>query len=42
LPEHAQNIYKEAHASALQQYKNPEERRAGKRESAEEVAHKVA
>jgi cation transport regulator len=42
LPVHAQEIYKEAHASALQQYQNPEKRRGGKRESAEEVAHKVA
>jgi cation transport regulator len=26
----------------LQQYQNPEKRRGGKRESAEEVAHRVA
>ena len=42
LPEHAQEICKEAHANALQQYQKPEKRRGGKRESAEQVAHKVA
>ncbi|HEY7079919.1 MAG TPA: ChaB family protein [Nitrososphaeraceae archaeon] len=42
LPEHAQNIYKKTHASALEQYQNPEKRRGGKRESAEQVAHKAA
>jgi cation transport regulator len=42
LPEHAQHIYKKAHASALDQYKNPEKRRGGKRQSAEQVAHKAA
>ena len=42
LPEHAQEIYKEAHANALQQYQKPEKRRGGKRQSVEEVAHKVA
>jgi cation transport regulator len=42
LPHHAQEIYKEAHASALQQYKDPSKRRGGKRQSAEEVAHKTA
>jgi cation transport regulator len=42
LPQHAQEIYKEAHANALQQYQNPEKRRGGKRQSVEEVAHKVA
>jgi cation transport regulator len=40
LPHHAQEIYKEAHANALQQYKDPSKRRGGKRQSAEEVAHK--
>jgi cation transport regulator len=40
LPEHAQDIYKEAFNSAYSQYDKPEERRddAGQ----EEVAHKVA
>ena len=30
LPEHAQHIYKKAHASALGEYQNPEKRRGGK------------
>jgi cation transport regulator len=42
LPEHAQEIYKKAHTNALEQYKNPEKRRGGKRQSAEQVAHKTA
>lgn len=42
LPEHAQHIFEKAHSSALKEYKNPEKRRGGKKESAEEVAHKVA
>ena len=42
LPEHAQHIYKKAHASAIDQYQNPEKRRGGKRQSAEQVAHKTA
>ncbi|MBV9175547.1 MAG: ChaB family protein [Nitrososphaeraceae archaeon] len=42
LPEHAQHIYKKAHASAIDQYQNPEKRRGGKKQSAEEVAHKAA
>ena len=42
LPEHAQHIYKKAHASATEQYQNPEKRRGGKKQSAEEVAHKTA
>jgi cation transport regulator len=42
LPEHAQHIYKKTHASALEQYQNPEKRRGGKRQSLEEVAHKAA
>jgi cation transport regulator len=41
LPKHAQHIYKKAHASAIEQYQNPEKRRDGKK-SAEEVAHKTA
>ena len=42
LPEHAQHIYKKAHSNALEQYQNPEKRRGGKKQSAEEVAHKAA
>ena len=42
LPEHVQHIYKKAHASAIDQYQNPEKRRGGKRQSPEEVAHKAA
>jgi len=41
LPKHAQEIYKEAHLNALKQYQKPEKRRGGKKESAEQVAHKV-
>ena len=42
LPEHAQHIYKKTHARATEQYQNPEKRRGGKKQSAEEVAHKTA
>jgi cation transport regulator len=42
LPEHAQEIYKEAHANALKQYQSPAKRRGGKKQSAEQVAHKTA
>jgi len=42
LPEHAQHIYKKAHASAIDQYQDPEKRRGDKRQSAEQVAHKAA
>ena len=42
LPEHAQEIYKQAHANALKQYQNPAKRRGGKKQSAEQVAHKTA
>jgi cation transport regulator len=42
LPEHAQHIYKKTHDSAIEQYQNPEKRRGGKKQSAEEVAHKAA
>jgi cation transport regulator len=42
LPEHAQHIFKKAHASAVKEYQDPDKRREGKKESAEEVAHKVA
>jgi cation transport regulator len=41
LPKHAQEIYKEAHLNALKQYQKPEKRRGGKKQSAEQVAHKV-
>ena len=42
LPEHAQHIYKKTHSNALEQYQSPEKRRGGKKQSAEEVAHKAA
>ena len=42
LPEHAQQIFKKAHANAVKQYQNPAKRREGKNQSAEEVAHKAA
>jgi cation transport regulator len=42
LPKHAQHIYKKTHANAIEQYQNPEKRRGGRRQSAEEVAHKAA
>ena len=42
LPKHAQHIFTKAHASAIEQYKNPAKRRGGARQSAEEVAHKAA
>ena len=42
LPEHVQHIYKKAHNNAVRQYEDPEKRRGGKNESAEEVAHKVS
>ncbi|MAR56289.1 MAG: cation transport regulator [Rickettsiales bacterium] len=40
LPNHAQDIYKEAFNSAWDQYKDAEDRRGD--DSREEVAHKVA
>lgn len=40
LPEHAQDIYREAYNSASEEYKDPEKRRG--RSSREETAHKVA
>lgn len=40
LPEHGQEIYKEAFNSAWEQYDEPEERRGD--DSREETAHKVA
>jgi cation transport regulator len=41
-PQHARHIYKKAHGNAEKQYKNPEKRRSGKRQSVDEVTHKVA
>ncbi len=40
LPEHAQEIYKEAFNHAWQEYRDPSNRRGD--ESLEEVSHKVA
>jgi cation transport regulator len=40
LPQHAQDIYREAFNSAWEQYDRPEERRGDS--SREEVAHRVA
>ena len=40
LPKHAQEIYREAHNNALQEYKDPKKRRGDA--SLEETAHKVA
>jgi cation transport regulator len=40
LPEHAQDIYREAFNHAYEEYKDPDKRRTD--ESQEEVAHKVA
>jgi cation transport regulator len=40
LPDHAKEIYKEAHNKALEEYRDPKKRRG--KESLEEVAHKVA
>lgn len=42
LPSHAQKIYSKAHKNALKQYSIPSKRRGGKRQSKEQVAHKVA
>lgn len=42
LPKYAQHIFKKAHASAIKEYKDPDKKRGGKKESVEEVAHKVA
>ncbi len=42
LPSHAQKIYSKAHKNALKQYASPSKRRGGKRQSNEQVAHKVA
>ena len=40
LPKHAQEIYREAHNNALEEYKHPKKRRGDA--SLEETAHKVA
>jgi cation transport regulator len=40
LPEHGQDIYREAFNSAWEEYKDPSQRRGN--ESREEVSHKVA
>ncbi|MGI5827794.1 MAG: ChaB family protein [Patescibacteria group bacterium] len=40
LPEHGQDIYREAYNSAWEQYDEPEERRGGR--SREETAHAIA
>lgn len=40
LPNHAQEIFKEAFNSAYEQYKDPEDRQGG--DSREDVARKVA
>ena len=42
LPSHAQHIYAKAHKSALKQYRSSSKRRGGKRQSREQIAHKVA
>jgi cation transport regulator len=42
LPQHAQHIFKKVHGNAVKQYQNPAKRRGGKKQSAEEVAHKTA
>jgi cation transport regulator len=42
LPSHAQKIYTKAHKNALKHYSIPSKRRGGKRQSKDQVAHKVA
>ncbi|HEU5446325.1 MAG TPA: ChaB family protein [Nitrososphaeraceae archaeon] len=42
LPQHAQHIFKKAHGNAVKQYQNPAKRRGSKKQSAGEVAHKIA
>ena len=42
LPSHAQHIYTKAHKNALKQYHSPSKRRGGRRQSKEQIAHKVA
>lgn len=41
LPEHAQDIYREAYNHSYEQYINPEKRK-GSSDSLEKIAHKVA
>ena len=42
LPQYAQHIFKKVHANAVKHYQDPDKRRGGKSQSAEEVAHKAA
>ncbi len=42
LPEHAQHIFMEVFNNACEQYKEPQKRRGGPKQSREEVAFKVA
>ena len=42
LPERAQHIFKKAHANTVKQCQNPKQRRGGRSQTAEEVAHKTA
>lgn len=42
VPSHAQEIYMKAFNNAWEQYSTPSKRRGGKKESREQVAHKVA
>ncbi len=42
LSEHAKHIFKKSYDNALKEYRDPSKRRGGKKESVEQVAHKVA
>lgn len=42
LPTHSQHIFKKVHANAIKEYQDPNKRRGGISETAEEVAHKAA
>ena len=42
LPQHGQEIYRKAYNSAWDEYKDPKDRRGGRADDREEVAHKVA
>ena len=42
LPDHAQHIFRKVHANAIKEYRDPDKRRGGIDETAEEVAHKAA
>lgn len=42
LPTHAQHIFKKVHDNAIKEYQDPNKRRGGISETAEEVAHKAA